>query len=148
MRAIVYKGDFIRKEGVAAAAITPGHLIELSSAGIVRVHANAGLDAARMFALENDLVGDDLDDAYGADDTVQYGVFESGAEVNAILAASQTIAVGDFLTSNGDGTLKLHDPTIDTSSSSVDVAVEAILAKAVVAVTTTGAVARIRAEVI
>ena len=148
MRAIVFKGTFIRKEGVTDEAITPGHLIELGGSNDVQKHSTSGGDAARMFALENDLVGDAYDDAYGSDDTVQYGVFENGAEVYAILTTGQTITKGKFLASNGDGTLKLHDESVDTSGTTEDVFVEAIVAQAMEAVTTTSAVARIRVEVV
>jgi len=148
MRAIVYKGAFIRKEMVAASAVTPGHLLETTGSDIVQVHSASGGDAARMFALENDLVGDGIDDDYDADDTVQLGVFESGAEVNAILAAAQVVAVGDFLSSNGDGTLKLHDPTVDVASTTAEIYSEAIVAQAIRPLTTTGAVGRIRVGVI
>lgn len=145
-KAVILKGEVIRKEGVAGGAITPGHLVQGFGSSIV-VHATAGGDARRTFALINDLVGDDIDDAYDSGDTVQYGVFEQGAEVNALLAASQTIVAGDALVSNGDGTLKKHDESVDTSSTTVDVYVEAIVGYATEAKTTTTSTTRIAVEV-
>jgi hypothetical protein len=103
---VVLAGDFLRKQGQASEAITPGHLVEFGGAKELRKHATAGGPARKAFALENDLVGKGIDDAYAVGDLVQYGVFQPGSEVYALLGASQTIAKGDMLVSNGDGALR------------------------------------------
>lgn len=104
---ILLKGSPLRKEAQAAAAITPGHLVELKSTGKIGVHATAGGYAMKAFAVENEVFGNGVDVAYAADDNVLYGVFKNGEEVYALIpAAAAAIVVGDFLTSNGDGTLK------------------------------------------
>ncbi len=103
-KTISLKGDYIRKEDEADAAITPGHLIERTTTG-VKVHATIGGAGAKAFALENDLIGKGIDDAYAAGDAVQYGVFVPGAEVYAKLAAGETCSKGDALESNGAGAL-------------------------------------------
>jgi len=60
-------------EKVANAAITPGHLLELMSTNKVKVHASlAGVVTSKMFALEDELQGKEIDDAYAADDVVQH----------------------------------------------------------------------------
>jgi hypothetical protein len=104
-KTIALKGDFIRKEGEASEAITPGHLVEFGGAADLRNHTVIGGAARKAFALENDLIGKGIDDAYAAGDVVQYGVFVPGAEVYAKLAAGETCAKGAALESNGDGTL-------------------------------------------
>lgn len=114
-KTIALKGGYIRKEGEASAAITPGHLIEFGGAADVRVHATAGGQARRAFALENDLIGRDIDDAYAAGDVVQYGVFVPGAEVYAKLQAAETCTKGDALESAGDGTLQVSSTPVEGS---------------------------------
>ena len=69
VKTIVLRGDGIRKEAIANAAITPGDLVEVMSTGKLRVHAGAGLTAAPKFAVENEVVGGDINKAYAADDT-------------------------------------------------------------------------------
>lgn len=99
------EGGPLRKELVTDEAITPGHLVERGGAQECQKHSTANGSALPMFALENDLVGDDLDDAYASGETVQLGVFAPGEEVQAWLAYGETISEGDPLTSAGDGTL-------------------------------------------
>jgi len=98
------------EEFVALAAITPGHLVELypTVAGEVRVHSTIGGNALPMFALENALEGEGIDDAYAADDQVQVWIPGRGDIVNALLKDGEHIEIGDFLESAGDGTLQEH----------------------------------------
>jgi len=105
MNTIAVKGDYIRKEGEASGAITPGHLIEWGGSQDVQVHSSAAGIARKAFAVENDLIGRDITDAYAQGETVQYGVFPPGAEVYAFLAGGETVSKGDALVSAGDGTL-------------------------------------------
>lgn len=141
-KTIALKGDFIRKERVAAGPITPGELIELASATTVQAHSTPGGNAPKAFALENDLVGDGIDDAYGAGDTVQYGVFQRGAEVYALLAHGENVNPGDPLESDGNGALQAH------TAIGSGVQVDAIVGYALEAVNnTSGADARIKIEV-
>lgn len=99
------EGGPLRKEGVTDEAITPGHLIERGGANDVQKHSSANGNALPAFALENDLVGDDIDDDYASGETVQYAVFAPGEEVNALLAYGENVSEGAALTSAGDGTL-------------------------------------------
>lgn len=103
------KYEDINVEHVANAAITPGHLIEIMSTGKVRKHATAGGNAApKMFALEDELQGKGIDDAYAADDPVQCWITQPGERVNAILKDGETVVIGDLLESAGDGTLRKY----------------------------------------
>ena len=106
---IILAGDPIYKEGLANAAITPGHLVERMSTGKIRVHATAGGNAMKMFAVEMDMVGDDIDTDYAANDTVRFVVARRGDEINALLAISATaVVIGSLVESAGDGTIRLH----------------------------------------
>lgn len=102
---IALKGDFIRKEGEASSAITPGDLVEFGGINDLQTHGSAGGPARKAFAIENDLIGDAIGDDYAAGDTVQYGVFVPGAEVNALLNYPENVSKGDPLVSGGDGGL-------------------------------------------
>lgn len=104
---IVIKGRGLRKEALAAGAITPGHLVKYNSAGKFVVQATASGVVAKRFAVEQELAGTDIDTAYASGDTVFAEVVQSGSEVYALVAASAAaIVVGDLLVSAGDGTLK------------------------------------------
>ena len=106
---VVIKAENLRRgEGTANAAITPGQLIERMSTGNLRRHANAGQNAQRMFALENELVGDEMTVNYAANAIAQYGIFQAGDEVYALLADGETAVIGSWLESNGDGDLRVH----------------------------------------
>lgn len=94
------------EELVANAAITPGMLIEEMSTGKVRAHATANGNAASMWALEDELQGKGITDAYAADDLVRIWHPKKGDQVYALLSDGESVAQGDFLASNGDGYLQ------------------------------------------
>lgn len=106
----------IIEEYEAASAITPGNLIELSSAGKVQNHATAGGEVLPMFALEDELQGNGIEDAYASGDKVQCWVAQRGEIVYARLADGESVAIGDFLVSNGNGCLKKHTAFAHTGS--------------------------------
>lgn len=110
----VTKYSDVIEEKVAAAAITPGMLLELTSAGKVQAHSAAGQNVLLRFALENELEGEDIDDAYASDDQVQVWIPGRGDIVQAILADGNNVSIGDFLESDGNGYLQKH--TADTES--------------------------------
>jgi len=99
------KGDFNREEKVAAAAISPGHLVELTSADKVQKHSTEGGESSLWFAAEDALQGHGLDDDYSADDLVSINNEYVGSEVQAFLKAGENVSIGDKLISAGDGTL-------------------------------------------
>lgn len=99
----------IREEFVAAAAISPGHLVEVTSAGKVQKHSTAsGNVAPVMVALEDSMQGNDVADAYALNDVVQCAVLRPGDRVQMILKDGQNVAIGDKLESAGDGTVQKH----------------------------------------
>lgn len=102
------------KELIAAATITPGMLVSITSAGKWTPHATAGGTALTAFAVENDINGKGIDDNYVANDWVQTAILCPGSEVNAIVAAAAAaIVVGDQLVSNGAGGVKKGNGTTD-----------------------------------
>ena len=115
-------------EKTANAEITPGHLVEyMSTAGRIRVHSTADGPAAKMWALENELLGESIDTVYDALDPVQVWRSIPGEEIYALLANGQSVAIGAELASNGDGTLKARgDSAGDEPNSIVAIALEAI----------------------
>src|SRR5690242_21917289 len=114
---IVLKGQFLRKEAKATVAVKPGMLVQWDAAytSVKPCVAVAGAvpngASRKAFALENDLVGQGITDAYDINDTVQYGIMHRGAEIQALLATGNNAAVGAPLVSNGAGNLKLAATT-------------------------------------
>jgi len=100
------KGDFRREELYAAAAISPGDLVELTSAGKAQVHSTAGGVAERLVAVEDALQGNTIDDDYAADDLVSINIELPGNSVQMFLKAGENVAIGAKLESAGDGTLQ------------------------------------------
>lgn len=103
-------GDNVIKEITGSGTIYPGMLLErtYSSGSKVKAHSNAGQNAQPLFAIEDALQGNDIDDAYSSGALVRCEYFRSGDEVNAILADGESVTVGDFLESNGAGYLRKH----------------------------------------
>lgn len=105
----VKKYSDVIEEAAANATITPGMLIELMNTAKVRAHATASGDVTPiMFALEDELQGDGIEDNYAANDRVQCWIPYRGDQVYAILADGENVAIGDKLASAGDGSLKKH----------------------------------------
>lgn len=131
---ITLKGTGVRNEHQAVAAITPGNLVEFTSAGKVQKHSGAGLVAEKAFAVENDLIGADIADDYATDSQVQYNIFRPGDEVYALLANGENASKGSFLESNGDGELRV----VDTDSSALTVKPGSIIAVSLAALNMSG----------
>jgi hypothetical protein len=83
-----------REEATAAAIITPGNLLERTSSDTVQKHSTAGSTNIKMFAVENDLVGNDINDNYAASEQVQYIHAVPGNLINGILADGETVVGG------------------------------------------------------
>lgn len=114
-KTVILKGAPRVGEGAtaAAAAIKPGMLIERNSSKTLQKHSTAGGRSAKMFALEQGYVGGYIDDAYLDGEFAAYGVFGPGDQVNAWVAANAVaLVVGDFVESNGDGTLRKSDSSV------------------------------------
>jgi len=117
-RTIKYKNySNIEEEYDAVAAITPGMILELTSAGKVQAHSSAGRNLLPMFACEDELQGKGVGDAYAADDKVKVWIPGRGDIALGILADGENVAIGDFLESNGDGKLKKHVADVESFES-------------------------------
>lgn len=122
--------DVMEEYTATAAAITPGHLVELTSGGLVRVHANAQQNVLpAMFACEDELQGRSIDTAYAASTRVQVWIPYRGDQVYALLKDGENVQIGDALESAGDGTLQKHVPDVDSAAD-----VETIYGNAIVGV--------------
>ena len=99
------------EEGIAAEAITPGHLVKLNSDGELIKHNVAGGWAEPAFALEDALQGNTIADAYADNDRVFYVIASPGDVIYALLAAGESVDPSEFLTSNADGTFKVAGST-------------------------------------
>lgn len=113
---ISLKGHFIRKEAIASAAITPGDLIEFGGSKDVQVHSTIGGAGRKAIALENDLVGKGVDDAYAINEVVQYAVFVPGSEAYVRLDGAETCTKGQALESAGNGRFQVASTPIEGST--------------------------------
>jgi len=102
-------------EFIAAGVITPGHLLEIDSAGKVVVHNSAGGNVTPLIALEDELQGRTIDTNFAALEPVQVWTAQRGEVAYMLLANGESVAIGDYLESAGDGTLQAH--TADDASS-------------------------------
>lgn len=103
-------GQYTQHEAVAGGAIVPGMLLARQSDAVdtVEAHATAGGGANPHFAREYYEIGNGIDDAYAADDTVIFYTFQPGSWVYALVADGATaVTKGAWLASAGDGTLAL-----------------------------------------
>ena len=98
-------GDFRRDEKLAVAALSPGHLIEVTSADEVQKESTGAVAVDRLVAVEDALQGRPITTAYATDELVSFNVYAPGAECQVFLAAAQNVAIGAKLESAGDGTL-------------------------------------------
>lgn len=118
---ILIKGNSsaIREELVNSGIVTPGQLLQRNSSNQVARHATSGGNQERLVALENDLVGDDIDTNYAASKRVQCRNCVPGDVMWMLLADGENATTGEsYLESNGDGDLKVHTPIADSSSAS------------------------------
>lgn len=127
---VVKSYNNVRLEKVAAAAITPGHLVELTSAGKVQKHSSAAGNVLPMFAMEDYLQGKLISEDYAAAAPVQVAIPQRGDVIQARLADGESVVIGDQVESAGDGTLQKHvadsSTDIDGAYPLVGIALEAL----------------------
>lgn len=128
-------GPSVQREAIAGGAITPGMTVILNSSGLLVAGPAAGITGPAAFAVENDMIGKGMEDAYAQGDQVIYRVFAEGAHVNAILASGANINAGVLLQTNGSGKL--------ITASTAD----AVVAKSLEAINASGGDKRIRVEI-
>jgi hypothetical protein len=109
-----------RAEALASGSITPGMLIEQTSATTktVKAHATAGGNVEHMFAIEDGLQGGSISDDYEDGERVSYMHCGPGDIVNALLNNGESVSIGDKLESAGNGRLQAHTPNVDSSAAS------------------------------
>lgn len=110
----IRKYSDVVEEHVAASTITPGQLLELTSADKVQAHSHAAGNVLPMFALEDEMQGKEIGDTIAAAGQVQCWIPNRGDVVLGILADGQSVVIGDLLVSNGDGSLKKYVPSDDS----------------------------------
>jgi len=107
--------DVVEEYTATAVAVTPGYLLELTSTGAVKAHATAGGNAFPIFALEDELQGNGIATNYAASAKLQCWVPGRGDEVYALLKDGETVVIGDYLESAGNGQLQKY--VADTADS-------------------------------
>lgn len=108
---IVLIGDPRTEEGQAAATIKPGMLLAMNSSGNLIPHGSAGGYAERLYATEDALQGRTIDDNYSSGEKVFVAVAEPGDVIYALLAEGESTDPSEFLTSAGNGYLKVATST-------------------------------------
>lgn len=96
----------VQREGILGGVVRPGMLLNVRNPAAIVAHNEAGQECQCAVAIENDLVGKGIDDNYASGERVRYHVLKDGEKFYGIIDESQNIAVGDLLSSSGDGTLK------------------------------------------
>lgn len=131
-KTIFVRGDtVVKEEAIAAAAFTPGHLLERTSADKLQKHSTEDGACQKMFGIEDDLQGKEITEAYTAADQSFARIAQRGDLVYALLANGENVSIGDKLVSKGDGTLKKDTAqssaaTAEVSGSIVGFAREAV----------------------
>ena len=99
----------IYSEAAAGEAITPGHVVSIRQAGDnVEAIKNTRTEVTvpMMVAVENDIFGKGIDDAYAVGDTVIYQHLRAGCEFMATVpVGAPAIAFDDPLTPDASGNL-------------------------------------------
>lgn len=130
---------------LAGGTVTPGDLLVKGSGGTVTALASAGANNNKIFALTNPFATDStataLSQTYASGDSVRCVYAMPGDLVYARLADTQTVAIGDPLGASATagclGKLTVSATTLEG----------AIVGYAEEAVTTSGAVGRIRVRI-
>lgn len=137
---------------LADATITPGDLVKRTATGVIR-HATAGGNAMPMFAVNSADQNRGIDSDYAAGEDVPVVVAPRGSQIYALVAAAAAaIAVGDFVESAGNGTVRKHTPQAVDEGGSAELNVQAapIIGIALEAVDNSGGAskARLRIEIL
>lgn len=99
--------DFRQIEREAGeAGIYPGMLVQLNSDNEFVKQTTEGENALTVFALEDALQGNTVDDVYTSGDVLQGTIPKKGARVQARLAAGTNYTTGTYLSPDGNGYLE------------------------------------------
>lgn len=101
-------------EAPMAAAVKPGSLVMLDSAGKIAVHATAGGTGAPLVLQHNYIGGGDIRDTVPAGDTGAAIMCEDDVDYHMLVKAGEVLLENEGLISNGDGVLaKSSTPATD-----------------------------------
>jgi hypothetical protein len=127
--------SIIDQKVATAVAITPGMLLERTSGDLVQAHSTAAGPVEILFALEDAMQGNGIGDAYAVSVPVQIWKPIRGERVYATFDATSggSAAIGDFLESAGDGSLRAYTAqasggAVEAAGAIVGVCVEAVAA--------------------
>lgn len=114
----------IQDEGLAAAALTPGELLEVTSSGKLGPHSSSGgavgVKRVCLETIHADGEGtDQINIDYASADVVYYAQAQPGDVYYMFLAGSQDVSAGDFLESDGAGALQAVTPGTDDTAGSL-----------------------------
>lgn len=128
-----------RDEKQVAATVTPGMLVERTSADKVQAHSVAGGAVNCLIAIEDENQGNGIDDNYTSTlpDTAKLWHPQKGDQVNMLLddaSAATALVIGDKVESAGDGRVRKYAP----SSASVNEQSNSIIGVALTAQSTPG----------
>ena len=98
-------GNFRHDEKLAVAVLSPGHVVELTSADKVQKQSTGAAIAERLVAVEDALQGKTVSDAYAAGDVVSFNIYPRGSEAQVFLKAGEDVAIGAKLELDGTGCL-------------------------------------------
>lgn len=114
-KVILLRGDPIYGEARATAAITPG--MAIATLGGARTVSNdptcapaAAGAVAPIFARENDIIGDGIDDVYAINENVLFHHARRGDWIYALLATGANVAAGAALSIGAGGLLVAATP--------------------------------------
>lgn len=111
LKTIILKGEGTSIEKAAAAAtIYPGYLCELNSSDQLAIHSTSGGTQSSIVAIEDELQGKEISQNYASGDIVLARVLRPGDVALMVVADGQNISIGEYVDSNGDGTLKSLEP--------------------------------------
>jgi len=94
-------------DGEADEALTPGELVEGESS--FAAHATDGGPASAEFVRARKGLGDTIQDDVPSGEYCRVAQCAPGVKVYGFLAAGESVTEGDFLVSNGDGSLRAYD---------------------------------------
>lgn len=113
--------DVVEEIKATEVAITPGMLLERTSAGLVQACTATTGAVFPMFALEDELQGKGIDDNYAVSAQIQCWIPGRGDMVYALLEDGEDVEIGEFMESAGNGKLQVL-----TTGQPIAVAVEAV----------------------
>lgn len=98
-------GELIVNEGTTSSTIYPGALVTVVN-GVVANHAVADGYTEHKLAMNQAEIGELVTDAYVSGDLVRVNTARAGDVYAVRLKANENVAIGDYLVSAGDGTVK------------------------------------------